>query len=264
MGRPAERYVDSRGQVETGQGPVHRAFAVLQLVVAASGPVGVRELERRSGLSRSSVSRHLGILADLGMVSRRSNGQAVPGPALDTLVGGESSNNELLGHQLRPLLVELCDVFGENSALGVDQVESFFYLAGERQTGAVQVPDPTNTTYPLHLLASGVLMMAHWDQARVNSYLAGELDAATSYSVVDPDRIRLRLDQVRSDGFCWAQEELDLEVNGLAVPVWGRGKECVAAVSLYGPSYRLNPADRPGLATQLAELVVTRTVGLSL
>ena len=61
------------------EGPVHRAFALLQLVVASDEPVGVRELARRAGLSRSTTSRMLGILAELGMVERTSDGAARPG-----------------------------------------------------------------------------------------------------------------------------------------------------------------------------------------
>ena len=67
------------------EGPVHRAFALLQLVVEADEPVGVRELARRAGLSRSTTSRTLGILTELGMVERTSDGAARPGAAARTL-----------------------------------------------------------------------------------------------------------------------------------------------------------------------------------
>ena len=48
---------------------------------------------------------------------------------------------------------------------------------------------------------------------------------------------------------------LDLEVNGLAVPVRTEGGAVVAAVSLYGPAYRLSPDAAPELGAELAEAV---------
>lgn len=263
MGRPIERHAETRPNGLTGQGPVPRSFHLLQLVVASDAPLGVRELARRSGLARSSVSRHLAVLAELGMVSRTPNGESLPGPALASLVRGGSSGGEVLAQRLRPLLIEMAEEFGENSAFGVDRGDRFFYLEGERQTGVVQVPDPTSTSYPAHLLASGLLMMAHWDEERIANYLAGELEAATDNSVIEPDLVRRRLDRVREQGYCWALEELDLEVNGLAVPVWGDGAKWVGAVSLYGPSYRMNPKDRPDLAARLVELVASRAAHLN-
>src|SRR5690349_8988735 len=74
---------DSAGSSSAGfaEGPVHRAFGLLQLVVAAGEPVGVRELARRAGLARSTTSRMLAILAELGMVERTPDGGARPGAA---------------------------------------------------------------------------------------------------------------------------------------------------------------------------------------
>src|SRR5215217_1931481 len=92
MGRPIHSTMHCMSDVaissstrSAAEGPVHRAFGLLQLVVAAGEPIGVRELGRRAGLSRSTTSRMLGILAELGMVERTADGEARPGAALATL-----------------------------------------------------------------------------------------------------------------------------------------------------------------------------------
>ena len=54
-------------------GSVERAFSLLQAVVAAHEPIGVRELGRRVGLPRSTVSRLVATLTDLGMVERTAD-----------------------------------------------------------------------------------------------------------------------------------------------------------------------------------------------
>jgi DNA-binding IclR family transcriptional regulator len=243
-------------------GPVHRAFQLLQLVVAADGPVGVRELARRSGLSKSAVARLVSTLDELGMVERTMDGAARPGAAIATLTARVDRSPALLREQLRPLAVEMEREFEENAAVGIDDVEGFLYLASSRATTAVQVADPAGRTYPPHLVAPGLVAMAAWPRRRLERYLATDLAAPTPTSVTDPAAIRGRLGRVRRDGFAWTDQELDLDVNGLAVPILDADGEQVAVATLYGPAYRLGAATTPDLGPRLASFVAERSVGL--
>jgi DNA-binding IclR family transcriptional regulator len=243
-------------------GPVHRAFGLLQLVVDAGEPVGVRELARRSGLSRSTTARLLGILGDLAMVERTEAGAARPGAGLTTLTRHADQTPTVLRERLRPLAVEIEREFGENAAVGIDDGDGFLYLAGARATAAVQVADPAGLTYPFHLVAPGLAAMARWDRDRLDDYLATPLEAATTHSVVDPDSIRRRLDEIRRLGYAWTDQELDLEVNGVAAPIDVDDIGPTAIATLYGPTYRLDPLATPDLGARLVAFVRERSAGL--
>lgn len=243
-------------------GPVDRAFTVLQLIVAAPSPLGVRALGRRAGLSPATTSRTLGILADLGMVERTPNGAARPGPGLATLTRRVEQSPATLRDRLRPLAADMTHSFGENAAIAVDDGRGVLYLASSRLPTAVQVADPTGSTFPFHVVAPGVVAMTAWNDERLESYLGGPLARPTDHSVVDPDAIRRRVERADADGHVWTDQELDLEVNGLAVPIDSPSGELVAIATLYGPSYRLAPEDRPALARELQALVAERAPGL--
>lgn len=246
-----------------GDGPVHRAFALLQLVVSAGEAVGVRELGRRSGLSRSTTSRTLGILADLGMVERTADGGARPGAALATLTRRVEQSPAVLRDRFRPLAAEMRRVYGENAAVGIDDGSGFLYLASARVPAAVQVADPTGQSYTYHLIAPGLVVMAHWQADRLAAYLASPLERATPNSVVRPAAIRRRLAAVRSTGYAWTDQELDLEVNGLATPIMASGGGLLAVATLYGPSYRFAESLQPGLGAELAAFVAERAAPLA-
>lgn len=242
---------------ETGRstGPIERAFTVLQAVVASPSPVGVRELGRRTGLPRSTASRLVAVLAELGMVERTADGMVVAGSALATLVpdGGPSP---LLRDRLRPLLLALSDQHEESAALAVDDGDAVRYVSQVDAPSAIRAPDVEYERHPFHVVAHGLVLMAAWPRDRLESYLAGPLEAGTGRAEVNPDRIRRRLDQTRVDGHVWTEEEFAAEVNGLAVPVFDAETGAVtAAVGLYGPSYRLAPATRPGLASAVMSAV---------
>jgi DNA-binding IclR family transcriptional regulator len=248
------------GTTETSRpvGPVHRAFGLLQLVVAADGPVGVRDLARRSGLSRSTTGRMLGILAELGMVERTTDGAAVPGAALAMLTSSVDVSLPVVRERLRPLTADLLKEFDENAAIGVDDDSAFLYIDSARLDTAVQVPDPVGERFDFHLVAPGLVAMAEWPDARLADYLAVPLLAATEHSVTRPDHIRARLRRIRRDGFVWTDQELDLDVNGLAVPVRSSTGELLAVATLYGPAYRLNADASPDLGSAVAGFVAAR------
>jgi len=239
----------------TVSGPVERAFSLLQTVAATREPVGVRELGRLTGLPRSTAARLAAQLVDLGMLARTANGGVTTGPAVATLQPAEGPVRVSLEDRLRPLLLDLVDQFGESAALTVDTPAGAHYLAQIPGPSAVQVPDSSGASLPFHVVAPGLVLMSAWADDRLGHYLGGPLGAATPKTVTDPARLRVQLDTIRSDGFAWADQQLDLEVNGVAAPVRDPEGSIVAAISLYGPAYRLNPDEAPDLGAQLAATV---------
>ena len=248
------------GSRKPGESPIERAFRVLQTVVAAGESVGVLELSRRTGLPRSTVSRLVATLEDLAMVNRTADGLVFPGSALATLQPGVAVA-PLLEDQLRPLLTELVQTFDENAALSIDDGDGLLYLAQVSANHPVSVPDVSGEQHRFHLVAPGLVTMAHWDADRLDQYLADELERPTETSMGPGGPLTKRLDNIRSTGWCWTDQELDVGVNGLAVPVCADG-DMVATVSLFGPTYRFNPETHPEVATSFAELVGARADSL--
>ena len=239
-------------------GSVERAFSLLQAVVGAGEPIGVRELGRRAGLPRSTASRLVATLADLGMVERTADRLVVPGSALATLQldGGPTP---LLRDRLRPLLAELAEVHPESVTLAVDDGDAVLYLAQVDASSPIRAPDVHAERHPFHVAAFGLVLMATWDDDRLDRYLANDLDAFTAHSMTSPQALRKRLRRVRRDGYVWTTEEYDNEVNGLATIVTDAAGKAVASVGYFGPAYRLNADAWPSLATTLTAVVGRRS-----
>lgn len=245
----------------TATGSVHRAFGLLQAIVAAGEPVGVRELGRRTGFTKSTVGRLLTTLDELGMIERTVDGRAVPGTALSTLSPGEGSPTATLRDTLRPLLLSMVDRYEESAGIGIDNKSEFLYLSNLDGPSAVQVPNYEAQTYPFHVIAPGLVAMSHWSNKRLEAYLKQPLSEPTDRSITDPEEIRHRLDVITNTGYAWTDQELDLEVNGLAAPI-SRNGEVVAVASLYGPAYRFSEKLLPNLGTNFSQFVTTRSKAL--
>ena len=191
------------------------------------------------------------------MVDRTPDGDVIAGGALATLQIDQTTT-PLLRDRFHPLLVDLVHQFGENAALVIDDGDAMLYVSNVVSDNAVSVADIGGERHKFHLVAPGLMAMSAWTPDRLAEHLDKPLDAATEFSVVKPAALRKRLKHIRADGFAWTNQELDVGINGLAVPVIIDG-EPTATISLYGPSYRFSPEAQPDLAHQLLTLVSERS-----
>jgi IclR family acetate operon transcriptional repressor len=194
------------------------------------------------------------------MVERSADGRVRAGSALATLeTGGWPA--PLVRDRLRPLLVELVDATGESAALAVDDGDAVMYLSQISSSNPVRVPDVRAERHPFHLVAAGLAIMAEWPEDRLARNLAGGLVAANVHSVTDPETMRRRLAQGRRDGWIWADQELDIGVNGLAT-AFELPSGVVGSVSLFGPAYRFAPDVHAELGEYLHDTVAARIEAL--
>lgn len=116
----------------------------------------------------------------------------------------------------------------------------------------VQVRDYTGLSVPMHIGPSGLCVMAQWPAEEVDRYLSRPLESYTTRTVVDPGRIRDRLEETRARGHAWVREEFAEGINSVAAPVLADGNRALGAIHVHGPAYRF-PAD--GRADSIANLV---------
>jgi DNA-binding IclR family transcriptional regulator len=222
---------------------IERTFAVLRAIAEGGESAGVSEVARRSGLAKSTTSRILASLDELGMIDRLDD-RYVIGQGLAALTA-EARPGAALRDVARPYLVDLADEFGESVALAVADGDEMVYIDTQISEGVVQVRDWTGERFPLHTTAAGLVLLADRSNAEVDRYGRGELEVFTDQTVASLTALRERVRQVRREGVAWTLAEFDDEINGIAAAVHDDAGAVVGAVNVSGPVYRF-PGDRPG------------------
>lgn len=232
---------------------VQRAFLLLEQL--ASGEMGVTQLSVASDLPKSTVARLLQTLEFEGAVEQDDeSGRYRIGPSIASLAGATTQASDLIARS-RPQLVVLAHESGEDAGFAVPDGHRVHYIAQIDSDNPVQVRDWTGERLPMHAVASGVAMLAHWPAEAIERYLERPLQAFTDTTRTDPDDLRERLEQVRHDGFAWVFEELVEGLNAVAAPILDRRGRPRAALHIHGPAYRFPP---PGRAEAIAHLVVEK------
>jgi IclR family acetate operon transcriptional repressor len=219
---------------------IDRAFAVLRQV--AQEPGGISDVARAVDLPVSTVARLLTTLESQGAVARLGDtGTWGIGAGIRALADSIDESASLVS-RARPVLAALVARTGETSGLSVLSGQEVVYVVQVETAHEVTVRDWTGTRLPLHVVSSGLVLLAAQPSPAIAAYLARPLAAPTHRSVVQPGRIRRRLARIRHDGSVWTVGEFDDGIASVAAPVVTAGGTTVAAIHSHGPSYRF-PGD---------------------
>lgn len=228
---------------------VDRAFALLRCL--AGGPAGVSELASRVALPKSTVSRLLATLVELGAVEQvEHGGEYAVGDLMAEIAEGARPSRSLVA-LARPHIAELAAALGEAAGLGVLDGDRVLYLDQVAADTSVQVRDWTGERLAAHVVASGYVFGAADSEARLR-ILGSRLDAVTPASVIDANELGRRFDECAARGYEWTFGEYAVDLNSVAAPIRDHRGVVVAAVHAFGPSYRF-PGAR---ADQIAGVVV--------
>ena len=213
---------------------VERAFAILGAV--ADRPAGVTTLAERLDLPKSTVARLLASLERLGAVERTDGRRWRVGPGVAALT--ELAPERRLAALARHELTRLVRSLGEDAGLGLPDGYEVRYVDQVECDHPVQVRDWTGTRVPMHAVPSGLVLLAHWPASAVDAYVEHGLAGLTPHTVVEPEQLRARLDDVRRSGYAWGLEEFAEGINSVAAPVRDALGDAVAAIHVHGPAYR--------------------------
>lgn len=217
---------------------IERAFAVLRALAEADGSAGVSAVARATGLPKSTVSRILSSLDEIGVVVRLDTaGRYAIGPGLATLAGSASQAGSLR-ELCRPYLRDLSAEFEEASGLTVPDGDTALYIANVAAVGAVQTRDWTGMRFPFHTVAGGLAMMTTWSDAEISAYASGGLAAFTDGTAATTSDLMSRIISGRRAGYVWTHGDFDEAINGVAAPVLGMDGVAVGAINLFGPTFR--------------------------
>ena len=104
---------------------------------------------------------------------------------------------------------------------------------------------------PLHATSSGKVLLAYAPDAIRKDVLSRELQRFTPATITDPEVLRQHFDRIIEQGWGATVEEYEIGLNAVAAPVRGADGDVIAALSVSGPSFRIDAEDFPRLARRV-------------
>jgi DNA-binding IclR family transcriptional regulator len=218
----------------TGTQALDRATELVAEVVRADQPLTFSHLQEQTGLARSTTSRLLAALERGGLLERDDTGGYVAG-RLFWLYAARHDPWEELVRLAGPTMARISEDTRETVHLSVTRGDRIAQVAQVDSQFLLGARDWTGIDVPPHCTALGKVFYA-WGELPLPEQ---PLEGLTEATVTDPAHLRRDCRTARERGWTLTQDELEVGLSGLAVPVRGARGQVVAALGVSGPTPRL-------------------------
>jgi IclR family pca regulon transcriptional regulator len=121
------------------------------------------------------------------------------------------------------------------------------YVAGAQYHRVISVGITLGSRLPAHCTATGRVLLAFQPKAEWDALIGGlDLTAVTPRTTTDPRAFRALLAETRDQGWALVDQELEIGLLAIAIPLRRRSGEVAGAINVGVPTLRATPADMVG------------------
>jgi IclR family pca regulon transcriptional regulator len=236
-----------------------RGLLVIQSFTPQHPHMTISQLSVKTGLSRAAVRRCLYTLSKLGFAGAEDGSRYALRPRMMTLSNTYSASNSL-STAAQPILERMSAAYRESFSVATLDGEDIVYIARTTVTRVMSVDLHIGSRLPAYCTSMGRVLLAYLPAEQLEQYLARvNLVPHTSRTVASVEKLRLALRNVRRNGYALVDQEYEIGLRSLAVPVYSSTGRVVATINLSGsaprmPVYDMQTRFLPHLRNAAAEL----------
>lgn len=216
-----------------------RGLQVLQAFSDQRRSLTIAQLSHRTGIPRASVRRCLHTLMALGYAEADGNNFSLKPKVL--ALGYSYLSSTPLTVSAHPYLNRISRSLNESCSLAVLQDDEVLYVGRSAASRIMSVSLTTGSRLPAYCTALGRMLLAHLAPPELDAYLERvPLKAMTERTVVNPQRLKQILSGIRADGYAIVDEELEIGLRSIAVPVRGASGNVLAALNIGAHAARVS------------------------
>ncbi|MCG8442436.1 MAG: helix-turn-helix domain-containing protein [Caulobacterales bacterium] len=219
-----------------------RGIEVISAFSEARKGLRMADLSRITGLSRAVVRRCLHTLRELGYVAEEDGVFQLRPKVLG--LGYAYLSSEPLAHAAQPVLARITAAIGETCSIGVLDGDEVIYVARSNSRHLFTTTVTVGSRAPAYCTSMGRAMLAHLP-ADALARFAGALDLTprTHRTISTVPALLAEMERVREQGYAVIDEEFELGVRAIAIPVRTRLNEVAGAINIVAPSARFPAAE---------------------
>jgi IclR family pca regulon transcriptional regulator len=216
-----------------------RGLEVIKVFTRHSPKMTLSEVAQATGMTRATVRRFLLTLAQEGYVEISGKQFSLRPKILE--LGFSALSSMDLWDVVQPVLNDLSEKLGESCFSAVLDGDSVIYVARATPNRRVNVGISIGSRVPAHCVSTGRVLLAALPEAQLHQYIDGmTLTKFTPNTVTSKVQLRSMLEEVRRQGWSIVDQELEVGLRSLSVPVRDGSDQIVAALNVCCPSTRIS------------------------
>jgi IclR family pca regulon transcriptional regulator len=199
----------------------------------------ISQLSLKTGLSRAAVRRCLYTLTKLGFAGAEDGTRYALRPKLLSLSNTYTASNAL-STSAQPILERMSAAFHESFSVATLDGDDIVYIARTTVSRVMAVDLHIGSRLPAYCTSMGRVLLAHQSAEWIEQYLARVvLTPHTTRTVTSVEKLMVILRNVRRNGYALVDQELEVGLRSLAVPVFAPSGRFVATLNLSGSAPRM-------------------------
>jgi IclR family pca regulon transcriptional regulator len=237
---------------------LQNGLAVIEAFDERHPRLTIADVARATGLTRAAARRYLLTLGRLGYADHDGKFFSLTPKVLR--LGYAALSAMTLPSRVQPWLERISAEVGESSSAAVLDDGEVIYIARSATLRIMSIGLSVGSRLPAYCTSLGRVLLAAQDEAWLDAYFARvELRALTPRTLTSASDIRAVLEGVRRDSHCIVDEELELGLRSVAVPVRDATGKVRCAINVGVQTHRMTVQQMrdgilPRLLTAAAEL----------
>lgn len=217
-----------------------RGLTVLQAFSQHQRPLTISQLGISTGFSRAAVRRCLYTLAKLGFAASDDKRHFVLQPRVLSL-GYSYISSTPLASAAQPILDRLSGAVHESCSIAVLEAGDIIYIARANVTRIMSVHLGIGSRLPAFCTSMGRVLLAYLSESDLEAYLSHlKFKRYTDRTVTSVDKLRQTLRAVRKNAFAIIDQELELGLLSIAVPIQNLNGKVEAALNVGTHAQRIS------------------------
>jgi len=210
---------------------LEKGLAVIEAFDQDRPRLTISEVAARCNLTRAAARRYLITLEYLGYVNSDRKMYALTPKVLR--MGQSYMHSARLPRIVQPELHKLAYALKEASSAGVLDGNDVICIAATSAGRVVSSTLQPGTRVPAYCTANGRVLLSALPQAEVDAWIARQaLEPLTPNTITLPERLRLEIARTRSQGYATVDQELELGLRTISVPLKNHRGEVLAAMNV--------------------------------
>lgn len=248
------------GQVQS----LTRALRLLERLATSDIGLNLTELSGGLGLAPSTAHRLLNSMRQLEFVDYDEQQGLWSIGVTAFSVGSAYLKKRDFVAQARPFMKRLVASTGETSNLAIREGHSHIFVGQVECSEVMRMVVQIGSRGALHAAGVGKALLSALDPQEVGTIIKTTgLAAMTPKTITSPAAFMKELEQIRSQGFSFDDEEQVAGLRCVAANIYDENSEAIAAVSISGPSVRVrtDQISRYSVAVMDTAEQITRAIG---
>jgi IclR family pca regulon transcriptional regulator len=212
-----------------------RGLRVIEAFEETRQRLSIAEAAKLTGLDRATVRRSLLTLAELGYADYDGKFFALTPKILR--LGHAYLSATPLPALIQPHLDQLSEKAGQSASASVLDGTEIVYIARASQRRVMSINLTPGSRLPAYCASMGRVLLASLSESEARAILEKtELKQNTPTTRTDPEELIAEFRRVRAQGYAIIDQELEIGLCSIAVPIENDRGQTVAAINIGAPA----------------------------